>query len=314
MEEKLISKPLQSYNSIGKEEELAANTVVKSGVLSKFLGEKSSDFYGGPYVQKFEKDWSEFFNVKHSITVNSWTSGLIAAVGSLGLEPGDEVILSPWTMCACASSILHWNLIPVFADIEDKTFNLDPKSILQKINSKTKAIMTIDIFGHSSNISEINKIAIKHNLKVIADTAQSPMALYKNKYAGTLTDIGGYSLNYHKHIHTGEGGVIVTNDDDLAEKMKLIRNHGEAVVKEPIPNIIGYNFRLGEIEAAIGIQQLKKLKYLVQSRQKAAEYLTSKINKLDGLRTPYVNVDCTHVYYVYPIVIDTYKIGVKREK
>ena len=126
---KTISRPFKRYNSIGAEEVAAAKAVVESGILSKFLGCWEPDFYGGPRVQAFERAWEAYFGVQHAVTVNSWTSGLIAAVGALGIEPGDEVIVSPWTMCASATAILHWNAIPVFADIEPETFNLDPRAV-----------------------------------------------------------------------------------------------------------------------------------------------------------------------------------------
>ena len=169
-------------------------------------------------------------------------------------------------MCATATAILHWNAIPVFADIEEDTFCISPESIERNISPYTKAIISVDIGGHPANTKEINKIADKYNLRVISDTAQAPGALNRGKFAGTLTDIGGYSLNYHKHIHTGEGGILVTNDDFLAERMYLIRNHAEASVEaidlKNISNMIGHNFRLGEIECAIGIEQLKNLTFL----------------------------------------------------
>ena len=211
--------------------------------------------------ESLKKNVKKYFNVKHCITVNSWTSGLITAIGAIGIEPGDEVILPPWTMCACAAAILHWNAIPVFADIEKKTFCIDPDSIIKNISNKTKAILAVDIFGHSANMNEIMSIAKKYNLKVISDSAQSPGAIYKGNFAGTIADIGGFSLNYHKHIHTGEGGILVTNDDMLAKKMQLIRNHAEAVMPDmnnaDLSNMVGHNFRLGEIECAIGIEQQK---------------------------------------------------------
>ena len=243
---KLIEKSFNSYNTIGKEEKNAAIEVIESGVLSKFLGTWGPDFFGGSKVQEFERQCEAFFDVKHAIVVNSWTSGLIMAVGAIGIEPGDEIIVTPWTMSASATAILHWNAIPVFADIEPHTFCLDPKSIEEQITPQTKAIMAVDIFGHSADMKSILAIAKKNNLKVISDTAQAPGAMYHGKYAGTLADIGGYSLNYHKHIHTGEGGILVTNSDLYADKLRLIRNHAEVVVEskgnKDLTNMIGFNF------------------------------------------------------------------------
>lgn len=313
---KVITSPFQRYNSIGREEIEATRQVIESGILSQFLGCWEPDFFGGRKVQEFEKQCAEYFGVKHAITVNSWTSGLIAAVGAIGIQPGDEIIVSSWTMCASATAILHWNAIPVFADIDPNNYCLDPASVEANITPYTRAIMAVDIFGQSADMDALMAIAEKHGLKVISDSAQAPGALYKGKLAGTLAHIGGYSLNYHKHIHTGEGGVLVTNDDVLAEKLQLIRNHAEAVVGDKgaadLTNMLGYNFRLGEIECSIGIEQLKKLKGFVRSRQSAAERLTKGLNGLVGLKTPLVRADCTHVYYIYPMQLDIEELGVSR--
>ncbi len=310
---KTISYEFDRYNSIGIEEEKAAIKVIKSGVLSKFIGAKHPDFDGGPRVKEFEDNWAKYFNVKHAVTVNSWTSGLVAAVGAIDIEPGDEVIVTPWTMCASATAILNWNAIPVFADIDQRTYNIDPKSIRKNISKYTKAIMAVDIFGQSADMDEINEIALEFDLKVISDAAQTPHALYKDKFAGTLANVGGFSLNYHKHIHTGEGGVLVTNSDKIANKLKLIRNHAETSVDNCLTNMIGHNFRLGEIECAIGIEQLKKLERLVKIKQNLGNKLTSKLKNFIGLKTPLVKDDRDHVYYVYGLQIDKEKLGISRK-
>ena len=296
------------HNPIGKEEINAVNEVLKSGILSDFLGAESKQFYGGQRVQEFEEFSKNYFGVSNAISVNSWTSGLICAVGSLDIEPGDEIITSPWTMCATATSILHWNAIPVFADIDEETFCISPKSIKDCLSPKTKAIMAVDIFGQSANYEEIRNVIPSH-VKVICDTAQAPGALRNGKYAGTLGDIGGFSFNYHKHIHTGEGGLIVTDNDYLAERCRLIRNHAEAVItsrpSSPLNNMIGYNFRMGEIEAAIAKCQLNKLENIVKKRQTVANILTEILTPVQEIMTPKILDGNTHVYYMYPLIIDS---------
>ena len=315
---KTIQTEFKRYNPIGVEEVQAATKVIESGVLSQFLGAWHEDFFGGQKVKEFERQCESYFGVRHAVTVNSWTSGLIAAVGAIGIEPGDEVIVTPWTMCATATAILHWNAIPVFADIEPETFNLDPASIEANITPYTKAIMAVDIFGHSADMDAILVIAERHGLKVITDSAQAPGTYYKGRITGTLAHVGGYSLNYHKHIHTGEGGILVTNDDEIADRLRLIRNHAEAVVGNKgvtdLSNMLGHNFRLGEIECAIGIEQLKKLNGFVASRQRVAERLTQGLIGLTGLRTPIVKHNCTHAYYMYPMVLDIEQLGVSRAR
>ncbi|MEO6054542.1 MAG: DegT/DnrJ/EryC1/StrS family aminotransferase [Chthoniobacterales bacterium] len=294
---------LPKYVTIGEEEKKAVIGVMESGVLSDYLGSWTPQFNGGAQVQAFEKEWAAFFGVKHAITVNSNTSGLYATLGAAGIGPGDEVIVSPYSMCASATCAIVNHAVPVFADIDPDTFCISPKTILPKITPRTKAIVAVDIFGCPADMDGIMALAKKHNLFVLEDAAQAPGAMLGNRYAGTLGHAGVFSLNYHKTIHTGEGGVVVTNDDKLADRVRLIRNHAEVVVKakgeEDITNMVGYNYRMTELEAAIGREQLRKLPRLLDARLKTAAYLDQRLGKLDGLQIPKVPDKVKHGYYVY---------------
>jgi len=306
---KLREKPFPAYNTIDEQEEEAVLRVLRSGKLSTYLGTWHDDFYGGSEVQSLEKEWAEFFNVKHAISVNSATSGLYACVGAIGIKPGDEVIVTPYTMSASATAILLYGGIPVFADIEEEYFCIDPKSVEKLITPKTKAIMAVDIFGQPADFEKLKEIANKYNLKIIEDTAQAPYAKLGDKFAGTLGDVGVFSLNYHKHIHTGEGGVVVTNDDDIAWKVQLIRNHAEAVIsakgyknRDELHNMLGFNYRMTEIEASIARVQLSKLKKLIDERVENINYLNSKLDKLPFITIPPVRENSTHSYYIHPLI------------
>lgn len=304
----LRTQKFPAHKTIGDGEKAAVQRVLDSGVLSRFLGTWHQDFYGGPEVQALEREWAAYFDVKHAITVNSATSALYAAVGAVGIEPGDEVIVSPYTMSASAVAPLVYNAIPVFADIEPEYFCLDPKSVEERITERTKAIIVVDIFGLPYDRDAINAIAKRHGLAVIEDCAQAPGVLYKSQFAGTLADIGIYSLNYHKHIHSGEGGVLVTNDDALAEKLQLIRNHAESVVAgkgvTDLANMVGYNYRMTEMEAAVTREQLKKLTPLLAERQANAAELDEKLSAIPCLKSVPVREGCTHGYYQQPMFYD----------
>ena len=309
-------KPLPEYRTIGEEEKEAVERVLDSNVLSKFVGAWHDHFYGGPEVRALEKEWAEYFGVKHAIAVNSCTSGLYCAVGATGVETGEEIIVTPYTMSATATAPLIFNAVPVFADIEEDCFCLDPKSLEERITSRTRAIMVVDLFGLPYDAEAINAIAEKHGLYVIEDCAQAPGAMYKGWFAGTLADLGVYSLNYHKHIHCGEGGIVVTNNYELAERICLIRNHAEAVVEAKgisnLVNMIGFNFRMTEIEAAIARCQLKKLPGLVEKRLENVRYLEEKLADIPAIVPPKVREGCTHSYYVHACKFKEDFAGVSR--
>ncbi|MBU1145316.1 MAG: DegT/DnrJ/EryC1/StrS family aminotransferase [Firmicutes bacterium] len=303
--EKVRKTPFPHQNSIGDEEKNAAVKVIESGALSGFIGEYCPEFFGGPIVQVTEKKFANYFGAKHAILVNSATTALHTAVAALGIGPGDEVIVTPYTMTASAAVVLLQNACPVFVDIDENTYCLDPLKVEAKITSRTKAIMMVDIFGQPAHWDEIRAIAKKHNLKIIEDGAQAANAKYKGKMACTLGDIGVLSLNYHKIIHCGEGGILFTDDEELAIRCKLIRNHGETSVDHfnlsNISHTIGSNYRMNEIEAAIARCQLDKLSYLYEVRNNLADYLTKKLSEFDCLGLPKIENGVESARYLYPI-------------
>lgn len=314
---KVRTKLFPAYNSIGVEEKKAVARVMDKGVLSKYLGCWDEDFYGGVEVRAFEEEWASFFGTKFAIAVNSNSSGIQAALGACGIGYGDEVIVSPYSMAVSASAPLVWNAVPVFADIDPNTYSISPQEFEKRITPRTKAIIVVHLFGCPADMTEIVQIARKHNIFVIEDCAQAPGATYKGKKVGTLGDIGIFSLNYHKHIHTGEGGVCVTNDERLSARMQLIRNHAEAVVEDKgekdLVNMIGFNMRLTELQAAIGREQLKKLSPEIAVRQRYARKYNDALGRFDFIKTTVCN-DRTHVYYFQSFQFDAGLAGVSRER
>lgn len=313
-----FKKELPTFNSIGDEEVKAVNEVMLSGELSGYYGSWSPEFYGGKKVKQLEEEWSTKFKCNYSIAVNSNTSGLLAAMGAIGLKPGDEVILPPLSMSATAIAPLFYGGVPVFCDVEPVTCTLDPEKIEKHITKRTKAIIVVNLFGHIAYLSKLREIANKYNLFLIEDNAQAPLGHEDGNLAGTIGDIGIFSLNYHKHFHTGEGGICVTNNHQLAKKLQLIRNHGENCVSEidvdDHVNTIGLNLRMTELCAAIGIEQLKKSEYLVQERVEIADFLNKNLNDLPGINLPIQRLNSKAVYYMYQIRFEENIVGVSRER
>ena len=302
---------------MGDTEKKAVMEVMESGELSGFFGSPGPHWLGGEKVQQFERKWADNYGYKHAISVNSWTTGLMTAVGAMGLGPGDEVIVSPYTMSASATAILFYGAIPVFADIDPETFNITAATIEPRITRLTKAIMVVHIFGQTAEMEAIMALARKHNLKVMEDGAQSPGVKYKGKPICGFGDIGGFSLNYHKHIHTGEGGMLVTNDDQVALRCQLIRNHGENLVEvqpiEDLTNMLGSNYRLTELQAAIGVAQLDRLNGYVAHRQRLASHFGRQLAGISGLTPAKVADGAEHAYYLYPVKYDASVTGISRK-
>lgn len=309
----------QDNFTTGSEEIEAITKIIQSGYLSLFEGSHTPDqpfsFHGGPAVQKLEQYWSEYYSVNHSISMNSATSGLYAAIGALNLGYGDEVIVSPYTMSACAVAPLIYGAIPVFADV-DMSGSLDPNSIRTKISKRTKAILLVHQFGIPARMDEIMQIKEEFNLQLIEDCAQAHGASFNGRNVGTFGEIGVFSLNVNKTIQSGEGGICVTNDDEIAYRLKLIRNHGEAVVEAAgysnIENAFGFNYRMTEVTAAIAFEQLKKLDNLNKARLEMVYKLKEYINGTKSLKF----IDCCDncsdhhrsssypTYYLSPFLVD----------
>lgn len=313
---KVRTRLFPAYKYIGDEEIEAVVSTMKSGILSKFIGGFHPDFNGGDQVKALEAAWSMKYKVDHALAVNSATSGLIAALGALEISPGDEVIVGPYSMSISATAPLFYGAIPVFADLDPLTFNMSAGSIEKCITNRTKAIIVVDLFGQIYDHEAINAIAKKHGIPIIEDASQAPGAHSQGIMAGSFGDIGVFSLNYHKHIHSGEGGIVVTNNPDLATRIRLIRNHAEAVVEgmgySNLINMVGYNFRMTELEAAIARVQLGKMEELIDQRIANVHYLESILQEIPYLKMPYVSPGTKHVYYKHAMRFDEKLAGVHR--
>ncbi|MFH1933645.1 MAG: DegT/DnrJ/EryC1/StrS family aminotransferase [Pseudomonadota bacterium] len=317
--DKVRDKEFAPQQDFGEEEKRLVMEVLDSKVLSGFLASLGEKFLGGEKVRMLEDLFKDYYNVRHALTVNSATAGLHAAVAAINVNPGDEIIVTPYSMSASATAIVMHNAIPVFVDIDEDSFNINPKEIKKAITPETKAIIVVHLFGYPAEMDEIMQIARDHDLKVIEDAAQAPGCTYKGSQIGTIGDIGVFSFNQNKTITTGEGGIIVTNDDELAKRISLIRNHGEVVVEhyptKTIAGIIGYNYRMTELEAAVGIAQFKKLDKLTKHRIQLAEYLTEKLQQFKPvITTPRIKEYSKHVYFVYPMKFNAVEAGVHRNK
>ena len=258
-----IAKPI-----ISDEEIEAVTEVLKSGMLAQ-----------GPKVDEFEKKFAEYSEAKYGIATSSGTTALHTALVAAGVERGDEVITTPFTFAATSNSILYSDATPVYADIDPKTFNLNPEKIEEKITDKTKAIVPVHLYGQPADMDPILEIAEKHDLKVIEDAAQAHGSTYKGKKIGSIGDLGCFSFYPTKNMTTGEGGMVTTNDDDLAEKSAMIRAHGES--KRYEQSLLGYNYRMTDIAASIGIVQLKSIDKFNEKRNENQE---SSIIRMSAVR------------------------------
>ena len=279
---------------IGDEEIEAVVKVMRTGILTTGLG-------AGPKVIEFEKLYSEFAGVKHAIAVNTGTAALHAAVLAAGVGAGDEVILPSFTFVATAEAIVLAGAKPVFADIDPQTYTLDPETFERAITERTKAVIPVDLYGLPADTRTISKVASKHHIVVIEDTAQSHGATYEGKPAGAAADLACWSLYAAKNIGTGEGGMVTTDNDGLAERVRMVRTHGEKVKYSSL--MLGTNYRMPEIQAAIGVEQLKKLPTFLARRSHNAQRLTVLLSKSDKITLPPELGNRKPSWYLYTIRI-----------
>ena len=311
-------KAFPVYNTLDEKEEHAVAQVIRDGVISDFIGAKGPFFWGGKKVLELEAMYKEHCGTKHAVSMNSATSVIIAAMAAFGIGPGDEVIVTPYSHVISATAPLIFDAIPVFADSEPDYFCMSLESIEKCITPRTKAMIIVDLFGQAADMDRIMELAEMHDIKVLSDSAHITIGTYKGKMAGTQAHIGSYSLNGHKTIQCGEGGVAVTDDDDLAFKLQLLRNHAEncvdAMEVSDITNMIGYNFRMTELEAAVAVEQLKKSHDLVHHRRMLCEHLTQRLQGLKGITPPAVREGCTHDYLLYCLRYDEKKTGISKDE
>ncbi|MGB9959155.1 MAG: DegT/DnrJ/EryC1/StrS family aminotransferase [Candidatus Bathyarchaeales archaeon] len=277
---------------IGEEEIDAVVKVLRSGVLTHGLGE-------GPMVKKFEEDFARFVEAKYALAVNSGTAALHMAIIGAGIKHGDEVILPSFTFVATAETVVLAGAKPVFVDIAPENYNISPEKIKKAITRKTKAIVAVDLYGSPADLKPIREIADEYGLKLIEDAAQAHGAVYNGKPVGAYADMACWSFYASKNMTTGEGGMITTNDKEMAEKLKLLRSHGE---KEKYKSILlGHNYRMPEIQAAIGCAQLAKLSVFLAKRRENAERLTEKLGKAKKLQLPTEPKNCRNSWYLYTV-------------
>ena len=281
-----IAKPI-----IGDKEIENVVEVLKSGMIAQ-----------GPKVEEFEQKFAEWVGAEYGIAVNSGTAALHVALLACGIGEGDEVITTPFTFIASGNSILYTGARPVFADIDMKTYTLNPDSIEDLITEKTKAIMPVQLYGQSADMDRINEIAEKYGLIVIEDAAQAHGAAYNGQKVGSIGDMSCFSFYPTKNMTTSEGGIITTDDDELAEKARIFRAHGATVRYHH--DAIGYNFRMTDISAAIGLAQLENIDEFNEKRIANAAYLNEGLKDVDGVITPCCADGSKHVYHQYTIRVE----------
>ena len=295
----------------GEEEWQAAKEPILTGWLTQ-----------GSKVAEFESKFAERHNASHALAVTSCTTGLHLALAALGIGPGDEVIVPAFTWIATANVVLYCGATPVFVDIQRDTYNMDPAQVAAKVTDKTKAIIPVHLFGLCADIDAI-RAAIPDHVKIIEDAACAAGASYKGNWAGTLGGVASFSFHPRKSITTGEGGMVTTNNKELAERMEQMRNHGATISEEqrhhgPKPyilpdfNLLGFNYRMTDLQGAVGIEQLTKLDSFIDERAKWAKWYREQLADIDWIRLPEEPANGRHGWQSFVTYVDPEKAPMQR--
>ena len=289
---------------IGELEKKKVTEVLNSGYLSI-----------GPRLPEFEDSIARYTGIKNAVAVSSGTAALHLIVCSLGIGAGDEVITTPFTFVSSANCILYENAKPVFVDIEPDTLNIDTDLIEAKINKSTKAIIAVDVFGHPADWDKLTTIANKHGLHLIEDSAEALGSKYKGKPAGAFGKAGVFAFYPNKQVATGEGGMVVTNDDNLAEQIKMLRNQGRAPQDQWLQHkILGYNYRLDEMSCAVGIAQMERIDSLLAKRATVAEKYSDLLASCGEITLPKAHNNVLVHWFVYVVRLsEKYNVGQRND-
>jgi len=300
-----------SLPSTGEEEWQACREPLMSGWLTQ-----------GPKVAAFEKAFAEHHHVKHALATSNCTTGLHLILAALGIGPGDEVIVPAFTWVATANVVLYCGATPVFADVDRTTNNIDPVDLARRITPKTRAVIVVHLFGLCADMDAIRAVLPPH-VKIIEDAACAAGASYKEALAGGLGDAAAFSFHPRKSITTGEGGMVTTNDDEIAEGANMLRNHGASISEEqrhkgPRPyllpefNLLGFNYRMTDLQGAVGLVQMGKLEKFIQERQQWADYFRRELVGIEWLRMPVQPVNGQHAWQAFVTYVDPAKAPMPR--
>lgn len=286
----------------GKESEYVSDCLKSNWISSK-----------GKYITEFEDRFAHYCGCKYGISTTSGTTALHLALASLGLGPGDEVIVPAFTMISTVFAIVYTGARPILVDAEPETWNIDPARIEQKITDKTRAILPVHIYGHPCDMDPIMEIATKHNLYLIEDAAEAHGAQYKGRKVGSFGHVNCFSFYANKIVTTGEGGMVITSDEKIAESARSLKDLAFSKERRFLHTGIGFNYRMTNIQAAIGLAQLERIDELVERRRAHAHLYSSLLDHIEGIKLPPEKEWAQNVYWMYSILIEP-AFGISRDK